>query len=379
MNREWFLAITFTLAPLWWFNASFGTLLPRYGQLLFCMVAGVLALSWGARSVPVRNWWVVGFCFYFLVWVLFSNLYSMIVADPRLILAASEIRGTFIAFAVGVVWYVLVAGSENPKEFWYNVICVSALLQTAFAVPQLFGYWPEFDFLTWLLNGNASNVVNDNPVGTLENNNFLCGYLAISLPFFLRFPDKWWRPGWHYALPLLAVLLLKSRSSTAVIAASVAIGVWYGRWWLLAAGIAFGLFFFKFIDHHNFSDMAEESRLRAWLDTMKGYNTNWFGILFGNGPGSGQDRTIGMMHNEWLQGLFEFGAAGVVLMIGFVVTLYRKNRILLASFAAIALDMVGSYPLHLPPSAILIAVVLALMERERRAHARIYSADGRDD
>ncbi|MBA7562989.1 hypothetical protein ES708_04642 [subsurface metagenome] len=70
------------------------------------------------------------------------------------------------------------------------------------------------------------------------------------------------------------------------------------------------------------------------------------------------------MHNDWLTLFYQYGLVGLSFVIGFVMTIYRGNKMLFSAFIIILVNMVGNYPLHLAPSAFLIIIIVGLMEKE---------------
>jgi hypothetical protein len=102
-----------------------------------------------------------------------------------------------------------------------------------------------------------------------------------------------------------------------------------------------------------------------WAAALKQLTVHPLVIIFGMGPGAGWGKVY-PMHNEWLQGLHQFGLIGLTFMAGYVITIYRCNRILFTAFMIAVVNMFGNYSLHLSPSAFLIIVIAGLIERERR-------------
>lgn len=63
------------------------------------------------------------------------------------------------------------------------------------------------------------------------------------------------------------------------------------------------------------------------------------------------------------------------IIAGYIITIYRGNKILFGAFCAACVNAIGNYPLHLPPSAFLIIMIIGLIEKERIESAikRTYS------
>jgi len=94
-------------------------------------------------------------------------------------------------------------------------------------------------------------------------------------------------------------------------------------------------------------------------------------FIFGCGAGAYWGKGF-PLHNEWVDLFFRFGLIGLVLIVAFLVTLYRENRILYAAMIIACVDAIGSYPFHLAPSLFLVLIIVGLIERQKE-HARVYS------
>ena len=138
------------------------------------------------------------------------------------------------------------------------------------------------------------------PVGTLGNNNFLAGYLAISMPFFFR-------KRWIYAAPFLALLVVVSKTSAAVIPMFIACAWYQWGWKGVAGAMVVGLGYATYDGAWNkLLNMAEGDRGYLWTQALKLIFISPLSVFFGHGPGSGWGRPY-PMHNEWLQCWFHSG------------------------------------------------------------------------
>jgi hypothetical protein len=344
------LMLGLILIPLWYFFPAFtggAPVFPRQGQFVALMITGIVCLAFYSQNV-----WVRSFCLYSAVWILAVQPFSMIFPYDMNIANAINARDYARHLLVGLAVYTLVTKSDEDLDAWANIICIAAIVQCLIGLPQIFGWFPEFEALK-ALGFNVENQMNESATGLMENRNFFSGYLAISLPFFFR-------RNWFYAIPLLILHLALSQTSTAVIAAVGACVVYFGvRPKIILPIIVAGLIFVIWDGTIFLSD-----RWGFWMQMLQDYRMDWFVLLAGHGPYVGWAK-LHHPHNEYMQILWEFGPLGVAMVLGYIATIYNKNRMLLASFAAICLDCFGSYPLHLPPSMILILIVLGLIERER--------------
>ena len=88
------------------------------------------------------------------------------------------------------------------------------------------------------------------------------------------------------------------------------------------------------------------------------------GIAFGLGPGAEWANNY-PLHSEWVTLFHQFGVIGIILAVGFLLTVSRKNVYLFSSFVIIVINMFGNAALHIAPTAFLACMVAGLMERER--------------
>lgn len=349
------IKIGFILTPLFWFYISMNTLnggylLPRQGQFVAMMCVAIAALGWMSN-----NKWIRAFSLYAVAWVVFANVYALCVPDPRFVVGATDARDFARHLMVALAIYVAITRVEVETETWFNFICIGAVVQSLVALPQYFGVYPDYQLIGWTGIQTEQRIAL--VIGTMENSNFFAAYLAISLPFFLR-------RNWFYFIPVILFHLAMSWTFTAWVAAVAGLWSFVGlRGWPVAAA-AFLLF--VYIKPHVF----QNARWDDWYLALQNYHPNWFTVPFGHGPYAFWGK-LQALHNDYLQYLFEFGAVGLSLILGYILTIYRGNRILFAGFVAAAVNMLGNFPTQLPPTAFLIIIILALIEKERRENDRI--------
>ena len=97
---------------------------------------------------------------------------------------------------------------KRHKNAIYNLICVIALINVAFAIMQAFGLY--------ILLKPVSREI---PIGLMSNPNELSAFLAICLPFFFR-------RKWAYMIPLVLAGLFLAKSSNGILAGFIVISVW---------------------------------------------------------------------------------------------------------------------------------------------------------
>lgn len=319
-------------------------------------VCGLLTLG-----AFVDNKWIKLFVWY-LAFYVFSAFFFMTKIDiPK------HIMNNFFSLVFYSTWgifiYAIISKSNVKKETVYNFICVAAILQSLIAIMQTLNFDPYIMLVQQLYTVNFG-LPRTETVGTLGNNNFLACYVAISLPFFFR-------RTWCYFIPVIIALLFIANTATAMVA--MLVGVIYYikpkiKWrWI-------GLALLPFIAHLimtkksltiHFFNYPLPDRFQWWIGSIKTVIQTLQTTIFGMGPGSNYSTLQAPLHNEWIQTFYYFGLIGVVLLLGFVFTISRKNRILYASFLIASICCMGTYMMHLAPSAFLIVIVLALLERER--------------
>jgi len=178
------------------------------------------------------------------------------------------------------------------------------------------------------------------------------------LPFFFR-------KGWKKFIPLLVITLIpldpNAASAGAVGSAIAGAVVYYGTWQIVAvlglAGVAFFIY--------DYESIFNGPRLEWWSMAFAKSTASARAFLFGYGPGvkTGLPHPL---HNEWLEALLRYGVTGVILLLSAIARLAEnQDRILFAALIAAMVNCTANYPLHLPPSAFLILIILGLMERER--------------
>lgn len=320
-------------------------------HIAFVFLALVLAAS------QIKNNWIFSFLIYLYAWMLFICLYRLFYLVPGVIFV--QAIDQYVYYIAGAVVFIAVTRSQLSNEFFYNAICIAALIQCALAVAQHFWIDPVVWFLSHFINAMA--LLDEHcMIGSMGNNNFLCGFLAISLPFFFR-------RNWFYAIPLLAFVLYFGRTTSAFVPAVLGTAYFYHdrvHWKYLVGGGLVAALIVTWYAIFNHTPFYSNPRWKDWADALTIWSQSTFGVTFGMGPGANWGKGY-PMHNEWLQVLYQFGVAGMSIFVGYVVTIHRKNRILFTSFIIILINMFGNYPLHLTPSAFLIIIVAGLIEREK--------------
>lgn len=339
-------SIGVALLPLCWISPGH----PRSGQLVTFMCIGLVA-----ASCKLKNIWLRVLGCYISIWIVVSWLFlTFNPTNKGLLVVAFSTTDTLTYVLCGFV--ILRAIIELPRsEKWYwsieNGICIGAIIQSLIAVPQYFDVFP----FIWFLNYIGIHAGNPVPmvVGTLENTNFFSAYLAISLMLFFR-------RRWCWFIPIIVSHLVLSNTSSSVVAVLFGTLVYFNIWWVwvicIGSGVVYGWYDDMFSVHSSLTE-----RIKFWSICLN--NVKY--PIWGHGVGASWGHKW-LLWNEYIQMFWYFGAIGVGLIAGYIVTAYRGNRILFSALCVACVNCVGTYLMHLPPSAFLVIIIIGLIERERK-------------
>lgn len=336
------------------------------GHHLFFIISALIVVA-----MFCGNKWMIAFLTYvalWQLWIFIKVLYVVQVATPQV---GDGFLQIIFALA-GVCIFIAVKKSNLKIEWFYNIICVAAILQSLIAITQIFNCDPVKMFLG-LFAHVQTRLADTTIVGTLVNPNFLAAYLVISFPFFLRIRKPYYKPSWCWFIPVILFLLIVSKTSTAVVALVIGMCVYYGNVRIQGTRVWFFLMFGG-ISYLWYDETVNRffvgPRVRFWWEAVENMSSIQK-VIFGLGPAA--PRTWGFncpMHNDWLTIFYQYGLVGLSFVIGFVVTIYRGNKMLFSALIIILVNMLGNYPLHLAPSAFLIIIIVGLMHREKEvSHA----------
>ena len=181
---------------------------------------------------------------------------------------------------------------------------------------------------------------------------------------------------WYYIPVTIPGLLVCSKSVLLALIISLAFKLWYLKYgkYIIIMISSVGLF----VIFNSFGiNISISQRLNIWLDTIQGLT------MFGHGSGSFEylfplyaDHTnimlerITMVHNDMLQQLFNFGMFALIPIFAAFKLLQvsdDKHRIPLAYFLVIG---VFGYPLFLPVTAFMAALVAGQLARDHIFYSR---------
>ncbi len=376
--RDYVILLLFLMLPF----AFIAPGLLHGGHHLFFVLSALIVVG-----LLCDNKWASLFLIYIALWQLWLFIDILYISHTGIKQVSEGFMQIIFALS-GAILFVAIKKSKIKPEWFYNVICVTAMVQALIAITQMFDCDPVIALLKIVAPVQAifsSTTI----VGTLSNPNFLAAYLVFSFPFFLRIRKPYFykvpipktervlyipKPSWCWFIPVVLFLLIESKTSTAVVALIAGMIVyfahlrlWNTRVWLLfvLGGCGYVLYdgniFFPIIE----GKIQFHPRFQFWVKAIENMNSI-SNVIFGLGPAA--PRVWGVsspMHNDWLTIFYQYGLVGLSLVVGYVVTIYRSNKMLFSAVIIVLVNMTGSYPLHLAPSAFLIIIIVGLIEREK--------------
>ncbi|OPY61475.1 MAG: hypothetical protein A4E57_04190 [Syntrophorhabdaceae bacterium PtaU1.Bin034] len=304
------------------------------GQTYEFIVLGLMAASLLLGDAVLSILGLYLSCWFaYLMWAGFYG------AIPAEILFQSLDTMTFIFAGMGV--YMLVRRGQMERDRYMNWICTLTAIFCVLALAQI-------------------TLFRMDVVATLGNRNFLAAWLAISFPLFLR--RKWMR-----FIPLIAICLLCTKTSSAISAALMATAFclwgWKGAGIAIIPAVAYYLVFKLSV--HN---LSLGIRLEYWQDALSKISNSWQTILFGVGPGV-YWRWGNEFHSEPVYILFNLGIFGLAIVAAYIFRSFRAkaDRRLQAAFLAALIDSFGNHVMHVALTALLIIIILALKDRTEGA------------
>ena len=371
MKKDYIPLLLFALVPFAFISPG----LAHVGHQFF-FILSTLAIM----GVLIENKWIRTMLVYIAIWQLFLFVSGFLNLDIFFKRMNPQVGQGFgqIAFAIsGAIVFKWASESKIKLNVIYNVICVTTIIQMLITAGQINGTDPVFNLLAKIFEAKRTIGITE-PVGTLGNSNFFSAYIAISLPFFFR---QYWM--W-FIIPIIA-FLLDVNVSTAVFAVLVGIAYYYRDFtvpgyfelktkWRYAIGIFIIILAgFTYTIAFDSRPFWENDRFEMWGIGLKTvFDGGWENIIFGLGPGA-KWGGVGTLHNEWLSTFLHYGIIGLILIGGFALTVFKKNKILFTALIIACVNAMGNLNMHLAPSAFLIIMIAGLCERERR-HGRNISA-----
>lgn len=271
----------------------------------------------------------------------------------------ASFSGIFSSIAVGLGMILLVKYHESYKseEIILNSLVIASLTQCVISFSQYMGF-DIYANLILLLNQSVSLHVNEtNTFGSFANSNLFGSFLALCLPAFFRKKI-------FYFAPIILVFILLSKSIMAIAATLAGVMMFFKKdlekylYISFPFLIALGIYLFP---------NESSGRIELWdglvhrvdiLHFIIGKSASWFDSL---------DLKIGSEfinneHNEFLSVFNVFGIFGLLFFIYIFLKVIENNGkslifgcITLTSFV----NMLGNFPLHYAPTALIIIIAIA--------------------
>jgi len=340
-------------------------------QLALVPVAGMLdtTFGWHLLWLWLAAAWAVGrlACPWARAWGLYVVGHVMVASATR-----APVLVSYAALAAVIGGLYAAQGFATIRDNHLQLAMIAcALTAISWMAWQQAGviHWPHPSF-AGRLNANAAACL-----------------LAMTLPATLDTQPRKWLGRWRCPLALLPIWaagLMLAASSTGVVSALVAVGVWacctrpnwpLGGFWgdnrKLVIATAFGFIaiagFFWLID----PPTPHELRFEIWRRSAVFIADRPWGrglaqgreilaAMYSNLPGLPRDLAVEHLHNEWIEAIFEMGWFAALLPAVFVLAALRRAKQCdtpqaaraAAGLAATAVAACGYYTMHTEPTAL---------------------------
>lgn len=237
---------------------------------------------------------------------------------------AAEIR--LVRLYISALFMLLFVKTARPKDIvlFYKTIVLTSMFIAIIGIIQ------------FIVNV-AINKSYSEPISIFSNSESLAIYLCITVTFIIAYKNelstKNWAAAVYLSAILMIILLIFTRSRTAIISISIFIvlnGLIHLKFrealktrvlitiiTFLSAGLV--IVFFKTFNHNmvladNFLNILFSSRIQAWSEGLELFSRS---SIWGNGP-------VSNVYNQYLQILCQYGIVGFVVFATFVCALLFK-------------------------------------------------------
>lgn len=257
-------------------------------------------------------------------------------------------------------WYM--PPDAVPKMAVVHIMKAGVSVALSLIVIPLFAFFAQplllkkcDKLIVLLMAADAIWILAGHNFGLLNSWSFDASVMAIYVPMVLKLKPKWAR---YAVLGLYLLVIASVRSSTAVACLGVGLLITYYDNLIAMLGLISGGVALAWIGDENGRTLLYSSgRFSAWSKYMgwwHEYASHWFGLGSGSFDTMGalmpvQDMRLVIMHNDYLQVLFETGRVGLLLflvVVGFGLWYSRKSRLRLAMSLAYCVCMLTYFPLH---------------------------------
>lgn len=288
-----------------------------------------------------------------------------------------------ITMVTSCVFLAIFVHQKDGKNLLGNCLVIDAFLQACLGLVEVVGFFP---FL------QISNSVVWPPLGALGHPTLLGPYLAVALAFipgafgFVKNAIDRFTVQMAAAIVILTCIAFTQSTMTMVTLAMVgvlALGFYLGTRALFAAtggALAIGAVIVEFFPTVGSATGRIQHWEFAWNNlTLLGHGPGtWFPVAFQRamaetkaleaaGTPVEHVQFFGQLHNDWLQGIFEWGWLGMAplfagLIVLFTITLravlLRRRELFpfAALFWGLAANALGNFPIHTMPAGGLLAI-----------------------
>lgn len=271
----------------------------------------------------------------------------------------SSFSGIFssLAIALGMIFFIKYHEHYTSEVIILNSLVIGSAIQCIISFSQYAGY-DIYSNVMLLLNGDIKIVsVEENYFGSFANSNLFGAYLALCFPAFFR-------PKFIYFAPIVLLFVFLSKSLMAIAACSAAIALFSKKNREKELYILAPIVFFTII--LSISGLTS-GRLDLWailvskVDVMHfifGMSPSWFDSLGLNIS----KNLVNNEHNEFLSIFNIFGIFGLLACIFMhKLCIDNKNKNIIFGCITFAgfVNMLGNFPLHYAPLALIIIVSFA--------------------
>ena len=376
---------------------------------IFCLstILIVFLVSWQAKIKPLDK--LIGL---FWIWAIITSFYVFT-------------NITSITALVNISLYILlywiaknVITTTNDKQTTLNIICIGAIIQTAYCIFQSQGYNLVFNlgFINYTIKLKPEMAsFPSRMIGTLGHPNIMAAYLALCFPAFLRNKPvfSWYRLSyvkWWWFTPVVLFPFIQGNMRGGFVSLVIGLTFWSlfcidTKKWVKILVItaltgAMGLYLLHFGINTGRMKIAENvyhlsdhilrvdnkvyiTSKRQWDKTFIGHGPGQFKVLFPIADKKYREinkdphtENCFQAHNEYLQTKFEMGFIGLGIALLFLAffsirywrgrrrvysSCYEINNIAMTGVIIICVNSLVNFTFHIPAIAPLMMIYFGLV------------------
>jgi len=320
-------------------------------------------------KIFISQWFLAGLVAFFCVKNFWFKLFLLWIT-ARMIIGYQTINNLailmFLTIALtGIYWQFV---QKINKQDFLNILCIIALIQIGWIYMQIAGYEPLFKVTP--LYKNFANL----NTGLMGNTNLSGILLALCVPAFFR-------KGWAWLLPLFIYPFYKVNCTTALVALAIgAIFYLYHKFKIIWPTIIFAPIAL-FLGWPKIIAFNAGPRLNLWktlIPIIKQHPIAGYGIgqyKYVSSPVITTLKRIAPLnwstaHNDFLQLWIDVGLVAVLIIVGFLISLFlkRHNDYVLAAIILIGvICSMGFFVAYTPLMFITLGAGALIMKGKRNA------------